>query len=219
MSSMSLTPRETSSGLRRPRLAAPAKSQPLVNAAALVPVPPEHPAHDRAESDMPPMPSFLRALPTQEAIRKSVRSLKERRVVSLTDNNPQDVLSAIIRSGTALTLKQAHSEPGGADLTMAREAELERQRTRLEDLRRTYDLLHAEYIGKEEVRLSSLLQPTPRRFPTLRPAARWGVPPASLHGGRRVLRQPPSRARSSSCSCPPSSSPDHRRSERTSSSS
>lgn len=160
---MSLTPRETSSGLRRPRLAAAPKGTSSAIASALEPLVAELPSISNKDMELAEMnvASFLRPPPTQEALRSSLRSLKERRVqrVSKVDPTPDrrakdataSALSAVIRSRTAMTMRQAHLQPGGADVDATREIELYRQRTRLEDLRRTFDLLHAELITKEEV--------------------------------------------------------------------
>jgi len=81
-----------------------------------------------------------------------VRSLKKRRVVPLseTSSTAHEVLSAAIRTRTEQTLKQAHSDRDGADTSATREMALARQRKNLEDLRRSYDTLHAELVVKEE---------------------------------------------------------------------
>jgi len=149
---MSLTPRETSSGLRRPRLAAPAKCQPQASAQALLPVPPANPAETGTGPHDASTPPFPKTVPTREHLRANVRSLKKRRVVPLseTSSTAHEVLSAAIRTRTEQTLKQAHSDRDGADTSATREMALARQRKNLEDLRRSYDTLHAELVVKEE---------------------------------------------------------------------
>lgn len=157
----SLTPRETSSGLRRPRLASELSDASSTTAAALKSLTAAQ-GNFHGQLDTMTSSSSLMPPPTPEALRSSVRSLKERRLRrvsnlglngdrSAMDTSALNALSTVIRSRTAMTLRQAYLEPDGADLDAAREMELYRQRTRLEDLRRTFDLLHAELVSKEEV--------------------------------------------------------------------
>jgi hypothetical protein len=105
---------------------------------------------DEEEDEEPPQ------TPSRTELRAGTRMLRERRVKKPgkgpVDSAATESVSAAIRERTQLTLMQAHAQPGSANVFLAREAELQRQRTRLEDVRRTYDLLHAEWVGKEDMR-------------------------------------------------------------------
>lgn len=156
----SLTPRETSSGLRRPLLAGgpPAGGGAPPAFPTLAPIKRDSRRAGR-EGSSTPTSRLSRDLwkppPTAETIRASVRGLKERKAnIGPFDptEGPSQSLSAAIRQRTAMTLKQAMSAPDTADLDASREAELQMQRTKLEDLKRTFDLLHAELVAKEGVR-------------------------------------------------------------------
>lgn len=121
--------------------------------------------------------------PSQAELRIATRHLKQRRsqpaVVDAAGG-----LSGFIRSRTTATVNDVRaSESVAADLTRTREVALQRARLRLEELQRAYDALHAECIGKEQVRpnmhsdraqstlrpsIVQLLPPSPRALPTLR---------------------------------------------------
>ena len=151
MGTLSLTPRETSSGLRPPRLAAGPTGCDERCSTRLLALPPARGAHRQpSNSSDDPLP-----IPTREGLRLSARMLRERRAHKSGEADPADPfavsLSATIRERTQLTLKQAHSQPDSANIFAAREQELHRQRRRLEELRRTYDLLHAEFVGKDGI--------------------------------------------------------------------
>ena len=98
------------------------------------------------------------ATPSQAELRIATRHLKQRRsqpaVVDAAGG-----LSGFIRSRTTAMVDDIRaSESEAADLASAREVALQRARLRLEELQRAYDALHAECIGKEQVR-----PPTPDR--------------------------------------------------------
>lgn len=154
MASLSLTPRETSSGLRPPRAAAPPRYPAATDVSKVNFLPEARGASkkpDRAANAGDPLP-----IPTREEIRSSARALHDRRVHNRTkltpSEGPSSSLSEAIKQRMQLTLKQAFAQPDSADVNAAREAELQRQRHRVEDLQRTFDMLHAELVGKEEVR-------------------------------------------------------------------
>ena len=101
------------------------------------------------EDDRDPPPT-----PPQEVLRRAARMLHERRLQSGTGEEPDPTIENLadnIRQRTTLTLKQAHSAPGHANAALAREMDIQQQHLRLEDLRRTFDLLHAEHAGKSEL--------------------------------------------------------------------
>jgi len=138
-------------------------------------------------------------VPTREALRLNTRMLRERRTqrAGAGKHDPGDAsvesVSAAIRQRTQLTIQQAHAQPDSANIFAAREQELQRQRTRLEELRRTYDLLHAEYVGKQDIRKTlELTLSADRRAPRADPAV---MPPESppLSPGDDVSPPPGSR--------------------------
>lgn len=165
---LSLTPRETSSGLRPPRLAVARGLDPAQSSGDVLP--PARGASSRPsnlDSDDPA------PIPTREGLRNGARMLRERRVQKPPPGksfDPSDAmmesLATAIRQRTSLTMQQAHSQPDSANIFAAREQELQRQRGRLEDLRRTYDLLHADFVGKEDIRkMLELTLSTDKRAP------------------------------------------------------
>ena len=104
--SLSLTPRETSSGLRKPRLAAPQRTNLTPAAGIGGPVPP---AFSRGSS-------ASTVVPTQEALRHNARMLRDRRIQRLSGFDPtgdEEPVSVAIRNRTQLTLAQAHAQPDG----------------------------------------------------------------------------------------------------------
>ena len=161
MATLSLTPRETSSGLRKPRAAAPAvggsprgAQPPKVGflpeargasgggSSRRRPSSRSH-AHDEDETPVP----------SRDELRNGARVLHERKLQKLAALLQGDQIvdvSAAIRERTKLTLKMAFAKPDtGADLNLAREMELRRQLARIEEMRKTYDVLHAEAVSKE----------------------------------------------------------------------
>ena len=147
MAQLSLTPRETSSGLRPPRLA---QQRSIEADGSRLTKGPGKPAA-RAPSDASDGLFGLPSIPTREGLKISTRELRDRRLQKVDDGAIIESLSAAIRQRTQLTLAQAHAQPGSADVNMAREQELQRQRARLEELRRVYDLLHAEFVEKQKI--------------------------------------------------------------------
>ena len=150
MATLSLTPRETSSGLRPPRFAAPQQQAAAERRGVALP-------HARGAIKRPPKDDdFDRpATPTREVLRQAARMLHERRSKAGAGefgDATSETLAEAIRQRTSLTLQQANAAPGAANVTVARQAEVQRQQLRLEDLRRTFDLLHAEFTGKDELR-------------------------------------------------------------------
>ena len=120
-----------------------------------------------SDSEAPPTP-------TRESLRNATKGLRDKRLQKVghakfdaKDALAQDIAAAI-RERTALTLAQANAGPDTSNINAAREEELNRQRGRLEDLRRQFDMLHAELIGKEEVRkMLELTIATDKRAPML----------------------------------------------------
>lgn len=98
-----------------------------------------------------------------------------------------------------MTLQQAHAQPDSANVNAAREQQLQRQRERIESLRKTFDVLHAELVAKEEAkRLLDLENDSYKRAPVLNevlPAEDGG-----MAGGTHTMRAPhaPSTPRASS---------------------
>ena len=202
MASLSLTPRETTSGLRRPRQAAPPKVVPsgapglpkkgfLPDAPGATPSPRRMGSARSDDSEPPP-------IPTREELRYSTRQLHQRKLSKFAAaDNVMDSISEVIRERTTLTLKQAFAQPDAANINAAREAQLQSQRARVEDLRRAYDLLHADLVGKEQlVRMAELTYATDSlaEEPALVPMPPPGPPPdaparktkAGKSDGRRI---------------------------------
>lgn len=140
--------------------------------------------------------------------------LQERRLQKLLTGavvgGSDDAIAAAIRDRTKLTLKQAFSKPdSGADLGAAREAELRRQLIRIEDLRRTYDTMHAELVNKETLKRMQELEfatdkigdasapgspASPREQPTKAKAHAQPVvpqPPPGKPPAQPIVRRPP----------------------------
>ena len=90
---------------------------------------------------------------TREELRSEARRLQERRVAKMAfgPGGPASPAKAI-RERTHLTLKQALSGPDASDVDSARQAEVQRQRLRVEEMHRTFNILSAECIAKEEAR-------------------------------------------------------------------
>ena len=202
VATLSLTPRATSSGLRKPRESTGASHYgpyPAVQSPrSSLPDARRKPSVASSEdSDAPPVP-------THEELRSGARCLRERRVVATLVSDHQMVSDAI-RERTKLTLKTAFAE-SGADKNAGREAELQRQLMRLEDLRRTFDTLHAELVTKEGMKRMVELElaidtlgstplvgkqqvqghgPVPVPVPV--PVPPPGNPPASSSGRRRSM--------------------------------
>ena len=195
---LSLTPRETSSGLRPPRLAVnprdaargamPSMPAQKTSDVANVRSARKKPGDADTEGEPPPTP-------TREALRHATRGLRDRRLQK-TGNTKFDAKDAVyqsiaqaIRDRTALTLKQANAAPDSANVSASREAELQRQRTRLEELRKVFDTLHADLVSKEESkRLLEVTIALDKRAPMLNDS----LPPedGGAVGGAHAMRAP-----------------------------
>jgi hypothetical protein len=209
---LSLTPRETSSGLRPPRLAVPPRDA----ARGAMPALPSPRAGGGGEGggggkgggrrpSAPDEGGDPPSTPSREALRNATRGLRDRRLQK-TGNAKFDAKDAIyqsiaqsIRDRTALTLQQALAQPDSANVNAAREQQLQRQRERLEDLRKTFDVLHAELAVKEEAkRMLELQIATDKRAPVLNEVL--PVEDGGKAGGAHAMRAPhaPSTPRASS---------------------
>ena len=139
-----------------------------------------------------PSPSVdAQPIPSLAQLRMDARKMRERRDPTSWKGTGHDTLSSIIRERTKLTLKAAmnvDTPDSGANTKAPRDGELRHLQMRLQDLQRTFNILHADLVTKEAAKrkleqlmaLNSLgTSPHDGSSATPRPTPPSGKPPAN----------------------------------------